>query len=196
MPFQDAAIILQTITFANGFFKFRLINFPFLVISALYKKIKTDIGVGICSSYNPEPHPQLYTGAYQMKFIALFAIFVVFPIAAQASSTECLETLTHDNSIDSFSYTLNVDEINDRYFGNDHLASAIHYIKIVLNKKGCSRADVNFGRGAFGRSKSRCQYLAPGIATSLSCYVETNLGFFFITRDLMTHVHVVYSRWD
>ncbi len=125
----------------------------------------------------------------------VFAILFMSSFAATAAS-ECLERLTNDNSIDSFAYTLNVDEINDRYFGNDHVAAAIHYVKIVLTKKGCSRADVNFGRGAFGRSKSRCQFLASGVPTSMSCYVESNLGFFFVTRDLMTKVHVVYSRWD
>lgn len=132
-----------------------------------------------------------------MKFLALFGLLIATSFSVRAdSSVQCLEILTHDNAIDSFAYSLNVDEINDRYFGNDHLASAIHYIKAVLEIKGCSRADVNFGRGALGRSKSRCQHLFPGIPTSLSCYVETNLGYFFVTRDLMTKVHVVYSRWD
>lgn len=132
-----------------------------------------------------------------MKFLAFVALFIATTFTAQAdSSLRCLEILTHDNQVDSFSYTLNVDEINDRYFGNDHVASAIHYVKAVLELKGCNRSEVNFGRGAFGRSKSRCQYLAPGVPTSLSCYIETNLGFFFVTRDLMTKVHVVFSRWD
>tara|TARA_R110000868_G_scaffold246448_2_gene503095 strand:+ start:2358 stop:2756 length:399 start_codon:yes stop_codon:yes gene_type:complete len=132
-----------------------------------------------------------------MKILAFLGLFAFSGLSAQAdSSVECLDILTHRNAIDSFAYTLNVDEINDRYFGNDHVASAIHYVKAMLEKKGCSRSQVNFGRGAFGRSKPRCTYVAAHVPTSQSCYIESNLGYFFVTRDLMTKVHVIFSRWD
>ncbi|PIP91017.1 MAG: hypothetical protein COW01_08755 [Bdellovibrionales bacterium CG12_big_fil_rev_8_21_14_0_65_38_15] len=130
-----------------------------------------------------------------LAFLGLLAVSLSFNAQAD-SAVECLEILTHNNASDSFAYTLNVDEINDRYFGNDHLASGIHYVKAMLEKKGCSRSQVNFGRGALGRSKSRCQMLAPHIPTSMACYIESNLGYFFVTRDQMTKVHVVYNRWD
>lgn len=132
-----------------------------------------------------------------MKFLTIFLmISSVSVLADEYKSDRCIDKLTDHNRRDSFTYSIDVDDINDRYFGNDHLAAAIHYVKAVLEIKGCSRDEVNFGRGAFGRSKSRCQYLAPGILTSLSCYVESNLGFFIIGRDLGTKVHVIYSRWD
>lgn len=132
-----------------------------------------------------------------MKILAFLSLFIVSSLIAHADSkVECLDILTNDNALDSFAYTLNVDEINDRYFGNDHIASAIHYVKAVLEKKGCSRSEVNFGRGAWGHAKSRCQLVSPRVPTSQSCYIETNLGYFFVTRDLMTKVHVIYSRWD
>jgi hypothetical protein len=132
-----------------------------------------------------------------MRFMAFVSlIFVLLSFQSAKAANQCLERITYDHSLDSFTYSINVDEINDRYFGRDHLAAAIHYIKIVLEKKGCSRVDINFGRGGFGRSKSKCQYLVPSVASSLSCYVETNLGYFFVTRDFLTRVHVVFSRWD
>ena len=129
-----------------------------------------------------------------MKNILIISMLAIFSSVSFAS--ECMDRLTNNNMRDSLTISLDIDEINDRYFGRDYLASAIHYIKAALEIKGCSRDEINFGRGALGRSKSRCQFLAPGIPTSLSCYVETNLGYFFVTRDLGTKVHMTYSRWD
>jgi len=129
-----------------------------------------------------------------MKNILIISVLAMW--TSLVSANECLDTLTNNNMRDSLAISIDIDEINDRYFGNDHLASAIHYIKAALELKGCSRDEINFGRGAFGRSKSRCQFLAPGVITSLSCYVETNLGYFFVSRDLGTKVHLTYSRWD
>jgi hypothetical protein len=46
-------------------------------------------------------------------------------------------------------------------------------------------------------SKYACQKLDESNRYSEVCYVATNQpGFFFIMRDMVDHINVVYNRWD
>jgi len=124
-----------------------------------------------------------------------FAIF--FSLTSFASEKTCLAKLTYDFAVDSRSFKVNTDNIVVVGDERDYLAQAISIVRGTLDLHGCDgRSDINFGHGPMGKTKSSCSQLIRGRDYSVSCYVESNLGFFFVTRDLQTNAYVVFSRWD
>lgn len=127
-------------------------------------------------------------------FYVLLSLFVSF--SALAGESECLSKLTQNHQDDSRSFELLLDEYEIRDYGNDYLAQAIAVIRLVINDLGCARKDINFGKGPFGRSRSRCSQVVRSVDTSRVCYVESNLGYWFVSYDLVDQATVTFNRWD
>ena len=125
----------------------------------------------------------------------IFAAFLSF--SSFAGEKTCLSKLTYDFAVDSRSFKVDTDNIVVIGDDRDYLAQAISIVRGTLDLHGCDgRADINFGHGPMGKTKSSCRQLIRGRDYSVSCYVESSLGFFFVTRDLQTNAYVVFSRWD
>ena len=130
-----------------------------------------------------------------LKSLLALGLLVLLSQAVNASPKECIDNLMIDSHGDSYNFNMHSDEV-DREFENDFLAEAIYTIRVLLDKNGCSQNDVNFGKGPHGKSHSRCSKLISNQEHTRVCYVETNLGYFFVTRDLMDSFNISYSRWD
>lgn len=127
----------------------------------------------------------------------LLAITIMASANIMAAANTCLAKLTYDFSIDSRAFKVDTDNINVIGNENDYLAQGISIVRGVLDLHGCDgQDDINFGHGPLGRTKSSCEKLVRSRGYSLTCYIESNLGFFFVTRDLQTNAFVVFSRWD
>ena len=113
-----------------------------------------------------------------------------------ASERECLMRLTHSYAQDSRNFQLNLDEIDIRDYGRDYLAKAIKVIRLVIAEVGCVKKDINFGKGPFGRSRSRCSQVVSLNDESRVCYVESNLGYWFVTYDYQDRANIIFNRWD
>ena len=133
-----------------------------------------------------------------MKYVSLLLILISFnTLATKQESLSCISKLTYDLNVDSRAFKINTDEMDTVEDDMDQIAQAIAIIKITLDLAGCnSEADINFGKTPTGRSKHSCSELSAGKDYSTSCYVETDIGYFFVTKDLQTNAFVVYSRWD
>lgn len=131
-----------------------------------------------------------------MKVILLVLALIVTAHANEdKTASRCLESLTNAHTQSSMTYQLDGDLIDSDY-GRDYLAQAIASVRLFLDDLGCSKKDVNFGKGPLGRSHSRCSLLAPGIESSRACYIESNLGYFLVSWDYQTAINIVFSRWD
>ncbi|GAB4012125.1 MAG: hypothetical protein Fur0010_07690 [Bdellovibrio sp.] len=134
-----------------------------------------------------------------MKTVAVLFVLLSFLnvyAANEDKANRCLEIMTDGYRRDSQSFTLNMAGYDMPEFGRDHLAKAIYVIKQLVDKEGCTRQDINFGKGPFGRSRSSCKLIEPGIPSSLSCYVQTNLGYFHVSYDYLDNASIFFSRWD
>lgn len=125
----------------------------------------------------------------------------VFLLAAAfnsyASKNECVEKLTSNFSLDSKAFKVDLDSIVLTSHENDLQAQSREIIRFVLNGAGCNgNADINFGWGPDGRTKNNCQNLIKGKDSSAVCYIEADIGYFIITKDLQTTAHIIFSRWD
>lgn len=128
----------------------------------------------------------------------LFSFFVLSsPAFSQVEDKEaCISQLTDNYYASSNSFSINTDNYNVRDYGNDHQAYSILMVRLALKEQGCHRDVVNFGQGPRGRSTHKCEVLLPGQDFSQICYIETNLGAFFVTADSQTMAQVIYKRWD
>lgn len=117
--------------------------------------------------------------------------------AAFADKHACIEKLTKNFTQDSRTLSVDTDTITVNGHENDHLAQARSIIRSVLSINGCNGdADINFGWSPQGRTKNNCQALVKDRSHSTVCYIESDIGFFFITRDLQTTANIIYNRWD
>lgn len=130
----------------------------------------------------------------------LFFLFFSLSSFAEASpysrGPSCIEYLTSNHNPDSGIFSLNKLEVNAPEFGNDHLAQAIYFVRNLLAKKGCAHKDISFNTGPMGKSRSLCNMIVPEVQSSLTCYIESNLGYFLVSYDMLDTVFINYSRWD
>ncbi|OIQ19853.1 MAG: hypothetical protein BM556_05045 [Bacteriovorax sp. MedPE-SWde] len=132
-----------------------------------------------------------------MTKLILLAAALIFSVSASADRETCLKKLTYEFAVDSRAFKVDTDSIRVIGDEKDYLAQAVSIVRGTLDLHGCDgRSDINFGHGPLGKTKSTCRRLIGGRDYSLSCYVESDLGYFFITRDLQTNAFVVFSRWD
>lgn len=131
-----------------------------------------------------------------LKSLIALAFLVFLSQGVQASDkSDCIDILLDGDTQDTYNYSMHSDDV-DRDFGKDYLAEAIYTIRLLIDRQGCSKGDINFGNGPHGKSHSRCTKVVGHQENSRVCYVETNLGYFFLTKDFLDNINITYSRWD
>ncbi len=133
----------------------------------------------------------------QLVFVILIQAFVFISFPILSSELDCLDKITDQGRQNSTILSFDLDKIDIRNYGKDHLASAIQVARTFVKYFGCNRKDINFRRRPDGiSSRSRCYYMVPDREYSLICYVESTLGYFFVNWDMQTQVNITYTRWD
>ncbi|MBI2520507.1 MAG: hypothetical protein HYV97_08815 [Bdellovibrio sp.] len=124
--------------------------------------------------------------------------FALAQVMAHASANEghCRDLLTAQFSRDSRYVSYHADDLNVPDFGRDYLAYAVKTIRLFIERLGCNPQDINFGRGGQGVAHSRCEAIVRDRDNSRMCYVESNLGYWFIHKDFVDDIHITFHRWD
>ena len=115
---------------------------------------------------------------------------------AFATPADCIRKVTNEYNYTTTFTNVDLDELELPDYGKDYLAQAIAVIRHFVDKKGCDKTDINFGKGPNGRSYSRCRLVERYSPQSRVCYVETNLGYFIVTKNLGENMHLVFNLWD
>ncbi len=125
----------------------------------------------------------------------LTALVLTLSLNSWASPQTCIDRITMDNTVDSASITFIAD---DYEFENDHVGDAYNLVRLFVSRKGCGKKDLRFTGGPdSGRSgKAICRPIAKGRPHSQVCYIESNIGYFFVARDMVSGATVIYNRWD
>lgn len=132
-----------------------------------------------------------------MKKLSLILLVTSFIASTAFAVNPCTWKLTYGHEKDSMAYTIDQDELELPEYGNDYVAESIAVIRGLLEMRGCSQSDINFKKTPIGRNAvSRCTQIVRGIPTSRTCYIESSLGYFSLSKDMLTSVHVVFNRWD
>ena len=117
-------------------------------------------------------------------------------IAEARSSFDCQSRLTDNFRTRTLMANFEYDSSRIRNFGRDYLADAIAVVRLFIEDKGCSKNSINFGRGPRGRSTSRCRLVERYSPQSRVCYVETNLGYFLLSKSLENNAQIIFNLWD
>ena len=130
-----------------------------------------------------------------MKAVAILLSMLVTTSVFSSSGNECYLKLTVDHYSNSTHFYREALE-TDRDYGRDYQGYSYFIIRDILSELGCKRSSINFGKGPRGKSATRCMKAINGVISSLSCYVESNIGYFFITWDQLDNANIIYNRWD
>lgn len=130
-----------------------------------------------------------------LKSVVLL-VFISLISNTYASSTDCVKRITNDFKYPTTFANIDLDQLEMRDYDKDYLAQAIAVIRVYADKKGCDKKDINFGKGPNGQSSSRCRLVERYSPHSRSCYVETNIGYFMVTKNLGENMHLVFNIWD
>jgi len=128
------------------------------------------------------------------SLVVAFSMFLIS--STYASSTDCVRKITNDYKYQTTFANIDLDQLELRDYEKDYLAQAIAVIRVYADKKGCHKKDITFGKGPNGQSASRCRLVERYSPHSRSCYVETNIGYFMVTKNLGENMHLVFNLWD
>lgn len=110
---------------------------------------------------------------------------------AFASMENCRMNLLDDYKGDSKSY-----QIADESLVNDFDSSPRSYsIESVQNlsnslvKKSGLNCQVEV-------SKASCKRIIANVDSSMVCYLESEIGYFLVSKDQLSGVNIVFNRWD
>lgn len=122
----------------------------------------------------------------------LLALVLLLPmLSIQADS--CYMKFVDDGSLDSRSFQIDDREISSD-FDDDSMSFSKEAIVQVAKSLGCEESDLGFSNKSFGGES--CQELVPGKSFSKICYIESDVGYFMVSKDMLDHVNIIYNRWD
>ena len=131
-----------------------------------------------------------------MKFFLAFVLGMTLASSSFAGAQDCRSILTNNFENASAVFTVNLDELEITAPVADKMGQAVQILRHIVSKQGCTRADISFGRGSESLAKSKCSMITPDRTASLGCYVESNLGYFFVHWDMGHTANVIFNQWD
>ena len=128
--------------------------------------------------------------------VGLLGFALLHVLGVHASEDHCRDLLTAKFTRDSRYVSYQADDLNVPDFGRDYVAYSVKTIRLYIDRLGCNQRDINFGQGAQGAAHSRCESIVRDRENSRMCYVESNLGYWFIHKDFVDDIHIMFHRWD
>ena len=122
-----------------------------------------------------------------MKKLIVFVVVSLLSVA-NVSANDCYRKALNDFSSDSAAYQFYDEDISADFEDNGEKA-AVAAIRLLENQLGCEKE-------AFRVESVACKEIVPGNSLSKACYAESNLGFFFVSVDMMERVNLVFNRFD
>lgn len=129
-----------------------------------------------------------------MKNILIVAAILVTTNVFATAQT-CIDRITRNNAVDSASITFLAEDYD---FENDHVGDAYNLSRLFVSRKGCGKKDIRFTAGpdSMRSGKAICKNIVREKPHSRVCYIESNIGYFLVSRDMISGATVVYNRWD
>jgi hypothetical protein len=115
---------------------------------------------------------------------ASLSLFFSLPLVALDYETSCRFKLSN-GAADSGSRRVWADfSAHSRAEDN-----AVILIRRVLTKVGCENMKLELG-------PVTCKTIVPQKQHSQVCFVESQIGYFFVAQDFVDSANVIFNRWD
>ncbi len=118
----------------------------------------------------------------------LFIVISLVASLAVSADYDCYRKALDDFSVDSKAFQVHDEDAAVMFSDLPEKASfkAIRELEAML---GCVEK-------SFEISEISCKEVVPGNSLSRVCYVESNMGYFFVSMDMMEGLNIVFNRWD
>ena len=126
------------------------------------------------------------------KLLLLFAFLLSLPIASVVANSEnCRSNFLKDYKGDSRSF-----KIADEALVNDFDSRPKSYTIEAIKSLSQDLSDKSGLNCHIKISKSSCREVAEGIPSSMVCYLESEIGYFIVSKDMLSGVNIIFNRWD
>lgn len=124
---------------------------------------------------------------------ALIPLLIGALMAAPSLANDCYDKFIEDGAYDSRSFQI-PDYQLDNDFESESLDLSKEAVVQVAKNLGCHESEL----GLHNKSAqvARCQEIVPGNELSKVCYLESNVGYFMISKDMLSNVNIIFNRWD
>lgn len=120
----------------------------------------------------------------------LISFLLIFSLSAPIMAADnCFQILSNNYSNDSKSFQVADYELS-KDFDESPEEYSLEALNGLLNKLGCDKQSEKV------ESVVECSEIMPGNSYSRVCYVENELGYFFISKDMLDSVNIIFNRWD
>ena len=123
----------------------------------------------------------------KLFLVVVLGIFVGMSQGVRADF-DCYSSLLDDFSVDSKSFQIYSEEAAE-LFEERPEAAAKESIRLLGEKLGCNNKNLD-------QMEVSCSEVIPGNLMSKVCYAENDIGYFFVSMDMMDNVNIVFNRWD
>jgi hypothetical protein len=122
-----------------------------------------------------------------MRAIVWSYLLLAAPLYASSPRLSCIDKLLPTNRFSGL-HQLTRQEWNDGKNELDPTAARQAVTAVLYSKLLCKQDEINI------TIEPNCMLVVADRETSNVCYVESNLGFFFITKDSGRNVNFIFSR--
>lgn len=119
---------------------------------------------------------------------ALILLSLLIASLSSFAQRDCAEDLYQGFSKDSVSFQFYDSDIAELYEEKAELAAEAAFNRL--------KAEYNCEEPLVEAQNIVCKEIIPGNSFSKSCYGESDLGYFFISVDMLENVNIVLNRWD
>jgi predicted DNA binding protein len=128
------------------------------------------------------------------KIIVVIMLSLVAFSIVETAHADCFQKLTNDYRNDSRSFQIQDSDVEAEFDINPISFSKSAVLFIIKEQVDCSANAINFSDKS--NSDKACREISPGKSSSKICYLETNLGYFFISLDMLGTANITFNRWD
>lgn len=124
------------------------------------------------------------------KLLLLFAL--IFSVSYQQAKADCqIDFMNKYNVMDSKAISLHDNSLEGDFYEDSESYVVEAIAKLVSDIKSCAREKSNHLV-----SNVSCKELMGGKLYSKSCVAESQIGYFFVSLDMLDNVNIIFNRWD
>jgi hypothetical protein len=122
-----------------------------------------------------------------MQAIFWACLFITMPVLAGVPKLSCIDKLLPSNRFSGL-HQLTRQEWNDGKSELDPVAARQAVSALLYSKLLCKHDEINL------TIEPSCGHILVDRDTSHTCYVESNLGYIFLTKDSGKNINFIFSR--
>lgn len=133
-----------------------------------------------------------YNSNQGKKMKMLFKLFIIFiSLVSLSASADCqFDFMNKFEVMDSKAFSMHDNDLEGDFYESSEEYVREVVINLVSEVKSCQKEKAVF------ISDVNCMELIPGKPFSKNCVVESRIGYFFISLDMLDNINIIFNRWD